>query len=124
MVQSKKTQKKYLLEQIAALKVYLGYLQKGYLITRKGLTTIGNIKQGDFNLHDDFFSSLKNVNPAIRKYSKVADIIAFQLEIVDRYKKTYKYVQSSGLYNRNEIDFIRKVFSRLITSATQDNKEL
>ena len=42
----KATQKKYLLQQIAALQVYIGYLQKGYSIAKTGLTTIGNIKNG------------------------------------------------------------------------------
>ena len=31
------TQKKYLLQQIAALQVYIGYVQKGYSIAKKGL---------------------------------------------------------------------------------------
>lgn len=47
----KKTQKKYLIQQIAALKVYLGYVQKGYSIAQKGLTTVSNIKKGNFDLH-------------------------------------------------------------------------
>lgn len=33
----KKTQKKYLVQQIAALKVYLGYLKEGYEIAQKGM---------------------------------------------------------------------------------------
>ncbi len=45
----KKTQKKYLAKQIVLLRLYLGYLKKGYEIADKGLTTIHNIKNGDFN---------------------------------------------------------------------------
>jgi hypothetical protein len=48
----------------------------------KGIRTIHNIREGDFNLHDGFFSSLKNVNPVIRRYAKVADIAAFQVRIL------------------------------------------
>src|SRR4051812_14383767 len=99
----KKTQKKYLIEQIAAFQMYLGYVQKGYSIARKGLTTIGNIKKGDFNLNNDFFSSFKSVNPTIRNYSKVAEIIAFQIKIVHTYKYTYKYVQTISLYSPAEV---------------------
>jgi len=120
----KKTQKKYLIEQIAAFQMYLGYVQKGYSIARKGLTTIGNIKKGDFNLHTDFFSSFKSVNPTIRNYSKVADIIAFQVKIIQSYKSTYKYVQSVSLYSPAEIDFIYRVFTNLINKSSDDLDEL
>lgn len=120
----KKTQKKYLIEQIAAFQMYLGYVQKGYTIARQGLTTIGNIKKGDFNLHTDFFSSYTSVNPAIRNYSKVADIIAFQVKIIQSYKSTCKYVQSVNLYSPAEIDFIYRVFSDLINNSSDDIDEL
>ena len=120
----KKTQKKYLIEQIAAFKIYLGYVQKGYSIARNGLTTIGNIKKGDFNLHNDFFSSFKSVSPTIRNYSKVANIISFQVKIIETYKYTYKYVQSISLYSPSEIDFIYRVFTNLINNSSDDLDQL
>ena len=64
--QQKQTQIKYLLNQIAANKVYIGYLQKGYSIASKGLSTIGQIKNGEFTLHQDFFNRLLSINPAIK----------------------------------------------------------
>ena len=120
----KKTQKKYLIEQIVAFKIYLGYVQKGYSIARKGLTTIGNIKKGDFSLHNDFLSSFKSVNLTIRNYSKVPEIIAFQVKIIQSYKSTYKYVQSISLYSPAEIDFIYRVFTNLINNSSDDLDEL
>lgn len=44
------TQKKYLLQQIAALQVYIGYVQKGYSIAKEGLSAISDIKHGEFKL--------------------------------------------------------------------------
>src|SRR5690242_14173593 len=75
----KKTQIKYLLQQIAANKVYIEYLEKGYNIARKGLQAINDIKRGDFDLSFDFFESQKNVNPEIKTWTKVADVIAYQI---------------------------------------------
>jgi len=120
----RKTQKKYLIEQIAALQMYVGYVQKGYSIAKKGLTTIGTIKKGDFNLHSDFFSSFKNVNPSIGNYAKVADIIAYQTKIIQTYKAAYKQAQSISLFSSGEIDYIYKVFTNLITYSTADIDEL
>ena len=45
-----KTQKKYLAEQIAALQFYIGIAKEGYKAVGKGLQTIGDIKNGDFNI--------------------------------------------------------------------------
>lgn len=123
-LKQKETQKKYLLQQIASFKLYLGYVQKGYSIAKKGLTTIGNIKKGDFALHNDFFSSFKSVNPKLQGYTKVSDIIAFQVKIVQTYKSTYKYIQSISLFTANEIDFIYKVFANLLDNSTSDIDEL
>jgi hypothetical protein len=47
----KQTELKYYLQQIAALKLYAGFLEKGYSIAREGLTVIAEIKNGEFNLH-------------------------------------------------------------------------
>jgi hypothetical protein len=64
----KKTQLKYLAEQIAALKVYLEYLKKGYDVAQKGLSTIELIKSGSFSLHKDYFNSLKQVSPGSEEF--------------------------------------------------------
>ena len=69
--QQKKTQIKYLVQQIIAFQTYLIYVKKGYDIAHKGITTVQNIKNGEWNLHKDFFGSLKMVNPSIEKYAKV-----------------------------------------------------
>src|SRR4051794_17419012 len=83
----KKTQLRYLTQQIAAYQVYEGYLHKGYNIAKHGLNAISNLKNGEFNLHQAFFSSLSKINPSIQHYSRIADIIVLQAEILKQYKK-------------------------------------
>lgn len=89
------TQKKYLLQQIAALQVYIGDVQKGYSIAKQGLNTISDIKNDEFNLHKDYFNSLKIVNPKIKNYSKVADISVLQVNIIKVYKEAEKQMKQS-----------------------------
>src|SRR5450631_2488296 len=74
-------------KQIVLLQLYIGWIEKGYNIARSGLTLIGEIKQGEFNLHNVFFSSLSSVNPAIRRYSKVAAIIDYELSVIRELNK-------------------------------------
>lgn len=120
----KKTQRKYLLRQIAGLKVYLGYLKEGYDIAQKGLTTIENIKEGNFNLHRDFFGSLKQVNPAIRNSAKVADIIALQIKIVREFKRLYATCQDDGNFTLQEIGYIGTVYSNMLKECDKSISEL
>lgn len=122
--QQKKTQKKYLLQQIAALQVYIKYLQKGYAIAKEGLTLIGDIKNGEFTLHKDYFHSLKNVNPIIRNYSKVTDIVALQTKVIQIYNKAYKQAQESDAFHPDEISYIYRVYSRLIDDCSITLDEL
>jgi hypothetical protein len=67
-INQKATQKKYLLQQIVALQTYIGYAKKGYAIVEKGVSTIRNIKNGDFNLQMDLFNSFKAINTKISNY--------------------------------------------------------
>jgi len=89
----KKTQQKYLLEQLAALKLYAGYVKKGYDIVGSGLDLVRDFSDGEFSLHKTYFNSLKAVSPVVKSNGKVAEIIVFQLEI-------------SKVLNSMDVDFL------------------
>lgn len=120
----KKTQRKYLLQQIAALKVYLGYVKKGYDIASQGLTTIRNIKNGDFSLHRDFIGSLSLVNPKIKNYARVADIIALQIRIIKEVKETTKGINEAGQLTPEETSLCKSVFDNLLAESLKNIDEL
>jgi len=120
----KKTQRKYLVKQIALLKVYLGYLKKGYEIADKGLTTIHNIKNGDFNLHRDFMGSLKNVNPHIANSAKVADIIAFQVYVIRGIRNVNNFCRNNKHFTPEEIRYVAAVYSNMLFLTDASISEL
>ncbi|SEA33144.1 hypothetical protein SAMN05192529_11411 [Arachidicoccus rhizosphaerae] len=74
----KKTQKKYLLAQIAALETYMKALEKGYAIAWSGLGAVSEGTLGDYLQHALYFSSLKTVSPPIKNESKALQVV--QLE--------------------------------------------
>lgn len=117
-------QRKVLLQQIAALKTYTDYAQKGYSVAKKGLTTIGDFKRGEFNLHCDYFNSLKTVNPKIKTYSKVGEIITLQLKIIKSSSFIIRQVQRDDLFHGNEIAYIKRVVDRLIENCDGNLEEL
>lgn len=123
-LRQKATQKKYLLEQIAALKVYTGYLKKGYKIGKDGLDLIGNIKDGDFNLHKGYFNSLKSVNPEIKRYPKLADAIALQEKILVTQSRARKQLRENSMISVTELDYCNRVFDRLLKDCDNTMDEL
>jgi hypothetical protein len=120
----KATQKKYLLQQIAALKVYSGYLSKGYSIVKTGLNTIKSIKDGDLMQHSNYFTSLAAVNPKIKRYAKVADIIALQISISKQSAAAIKNFRSNHHFTPTEINYLQGVFNTLLFSCAQNLDEL
>lgn len=117
-------QREVLLKQITALKLYTGYAQKGYSIAKKGLNTIGNFKRGEFDLHADYFNSLKMINSKIKDYPRVSQIIVLQVKILGKYKSTLKQVQEDDLFHGDEVAYIKRVMNRLIKNGDTTLDEL
>ncbi len=123
-LRQKETQKKYLVQQIAALSVYSGYLSKGYNLIKSGLNTIQKIKSDDANLHTNYFTSLSNLNPKLKKYGRIADIIAIQISIAAQAKKTITNFSSSHWFDKTELTYLRNVINNLLTDCASNLQEL
>ena len=120
----KKTQQKYLLEQLAALKVYQGYLAKGYKIAKNGLQTISAIKDGELGLHDLYFQSLKNVNPVIAHSGIVKDILKLQSATVASANRAKQMTNASPLASEKEKQYISQAYRRLSEDCGKTLDEL
>lgn len=72
----KDTQKKYLAEQIVALKAYGAVLKEGYEVASKGLGLLHTIQNGDYAQHETYFSSFSAVNPQVKKHPQAKSTIA------------------------------------------------
>lgn len=116
----KKTQIRYLGEQIAALRIYAGYLKDGYEIVGDGVQTVKSLKNSEFTLHDAFFKSLKAVNPSIGSGAKVADIIALQVAI----NKRFKGINTLDYLSTGQQNYITAVKNEVLKECDNDLKEL
>jgi hypothetical protein len=116
----KKTQQKYLLQQISALEVYTGYLKKGYEIVNGGLQTISDFSNGEFSLHNAFISGLKKVSPAIRNDVRVIEIIEMQLAI----GKAFGGLKANPNLSISNQLYIRNVRENLWEESLKDLEEL
>ncbi|MFN0293468.1 hypothetical protein [Pedobacter helvus] len=116
----KKTQKRYLLEQIAALEVYTSYLKKGYEIASSGLETIRDFSNGEFGLHEAFISGLKKVSPAVKNNVKVAQIIEMQIRI----GKGFWALKSNPNLSLSNQMYVQEVRDNLWEECMKDLEEL
>jgi len=116
----KKTQKKYLLQQIAALQVYIGYARQGYEIADQGISTIKGLTGGELNLHSAFFASQKAISPLISKHPHVMQIISMQLSI----SNSLKNVEKSEIAGSENRIYIKKVAEHILEECSRDLEDL
>jgi hypothetical protein len=116
----KKTQIKYLIEQITAYEVLLDYTTKGYNIAQTGLTFIGDMKKGEFDLHTTYFNSLKVVSPSVSKYSRINDIISYENAIMSNFKTI---LQAKNM-NPAEMNYLNLVYNNMNNECNKSLDEL
>ncbi|TCD03170.1 hypothetical protein [Pedobacter psychroterrae] len=115
----KKTQKEYLLKQIAALQVYIGYAKKGYDIVGDGVHLVKDVTSGEFSLHKSFFASLSLVNPSIKGSVAVSEILDRGLSVI----WVLKSWKPSGL-NANDWGYVSLVKANLLAECATELEEL
>lgn len=111
-------------EKLNQLKNVLADMKSGYAILSKGYNTVRDISQGNFSLHQVFLDGLLAVSPEVKKYRKVADIISCQGRIVSEYKKAFTSFSRSGNFNPSELDYLARVYDKLIDQSVAGLDEL
>lgn len=116
----KSTQKKYLLEQIAALKVYASYYRIGNNIAHNGLGSITGWLKSEYGLHTFHYNQLQQVNPVVKNNKQVSDIIQWQNDILSRMNKLDKTKDLTT----DERHYIGQVKTALLTDCNARITEL
>ncbi|UEG54892.1 hypothetical protein LLH06_07930 [Mucilaginibacter daejeonensis] len=106
----KKTQRKYLLQQISALWMYKQYAMKGYNIAKGGLGSIGSYVGKEYGLHESYYTNLKTVNTVVSNDPQVKAILRWQREILEQ---TAKAKATRGL-NQTEKQHVKDACTALL----------
>jgi len=117
----KKTQEKYLLKQIAYLKLYADQAWKGYKLVSGGLETIGGFTSGEFRLHEAFITARSTVSSLVRKDFRVAEIVKFQIGINSSFKALLK---SSASAQAPDFIYYSAVQEKVMAECSADLDEL
>lgn len=111
-------------EKLSQLKNILQDMKKGYDVLTGGYNAVRDIARGNFSIHDVFLDGLMQVSPAIKKYHRVADIIALQKNIMDDYGRAKRLFRSSGNFSVNEIDYMLSVYGNITSRSLRNIEEL
>lgn len=106
------------------LKKMLSQLVTGYNVVKNGYDNVKGIASGSFDLHNAFINGLYAVNPAVKKYQRIPDIIHYETAILQEYKSSYSQFKQDGHFNPNEIDYMGNVYSNLVNKSVENINEL
>jgi len=86
----------------------------------QGYGEVKSLSEGNFNLHSAFLNSLMAVSPSVRRYGRIADIVAYQADIVSEAKSAYAMASSGGHFSASDLVYLNSVFSRLLSQSVDN----
>jgi hypothetical protein len=111
-------------EKLAELKKILQNMYDGYRMLEQGYNKVRDVANGNYKLHQVFLDGLYLVNPEVKKYHKIADIIQFQLALVREYKAAYDNFRDCDMFNESELQYIGNVYQHLFKESTENMNAL
>ncbi len=113
----KKLQTSYKVNQIAALSAYLEVAKKGYEVARVGWRMVGDIQDGEFSLHTDYFGSLSAIHPMVREYPVAMEIQKVYRQINREVAWMNSFLDNQMLLDGEEV-LVGRRFNRKIQSQS------
>ncbi|WP_339750809.1 TerB family tellurite resistance protein [Algoriphagus aquimarinus] len=111
-------------EKLMQLEKILENMYEGYTILNKGYSSVKNIAEGNYKLHEAFLNELLQISPEVRKYYRVADIIQYQQRILGEYKSTHTWLKKEEAFSLDELAYLGEVYEGLFKASLRNLNEL
>lgn len=108
---------KVMLEQIAALQVYIGHVKDTYRIAKNGLDFIGDKTGAERDLHRQYFLSLRTINPKVSGYKRVQDCLDTYIKISQNQDKYLSLIRNAEFITDNEKRYLTEVYHKISRQA-------
>src|ERR1700754_1947302 len=112
------------IEKLTQLKGILSDMKTGYRIYKEGYDGISRLSKGNFDLHSLYLNGLLQISPAVKGYSRIAEILAQQSALLTEYRSSYKWFSSSGIFSAGELDYIGNVYAQLVNRSLSNLDDL
>lgn len=115
---------KIMMAQIADYEITLRDLKSGYTQAKNGLNIIYNLKDGTYNLHAGYFSSLSRVSASVKNDPKVKGIGDLLNSIIKTFDQAISWQSSKALLSADELSDMKAIYSSLLTECKKETDEL
>lgn len=112
------------IKKLDQLRKILKNMYDSYKIITEGYNRVQGIVNGNYKIHQVFLDGLYQVNPSIRSYKKVGDIISYQTRIIKEYKGAYSRFKESKVFGPQEIVYLGEVYGNLMDQSLKNLDEL
>ena len=112
------------IEKLTQLKGILSDMKTGYQIYQQGYGSISQLSKGNFDMHSVYLNGLLSINPTVKNYGRVAEIITQQVSLISEYKSAYKQFQQSGSFSVSELNYMSSVYTQLVNQSLQNLDDL
>jgi len=111
-------------EKLQQLREILDNMRRGYKILDQGYTTIRNVAEGNYSLHQLFLDGLMLVNPSVKNYKRITMIIDYQKRLIDEYKRAYTRFRKDPHFSAEEVAYLSRVYGNLFDASMKNIDEL
>lgn len=107
-------------EKLVQFKEILNNMYDTYKMLEENHNRVRDIANGNFDLHKLFLDGLMEVNPTVKRYYKISEIITMQTRLIKEYKAAWNMFQNIDLFSKEELQFINRIYKDLINQSVQN----
>lgn len=111
-------------KKLDQLKEMLEDMQEKYEILYQGYRQVKDLTEGNYRLHEVFLNRLVQVNPKVKSYHRVAEIIRLQIQLVKAIGAAKQQIGMHEVLDESELDQILKVYGSFSSSSLKNLEEL
>jgi hypothetical protein len=111
-------------EKLDQLREMLDQMKDKYQILTQGYDRVKSLTEGNFKLHEVFLDRLVRVNPKVKSYYRVAQIVEMQLLLAKGIGEMKKDFSLRDLVSGSDLNFLREVYGSFGKSSLRNLEEL
>lgn len=111
-------------QKLEQLKNMLQNMKDKYQILNQGYRQVKDLTEGNFRLHEVFLNRLVQVNPKVKSYHRVAEIIQLQIQMVQAISASKQQFRFHDLLDESELNQVFRVYSSFSSSSLKNLEEL
>lgn len=111
-------------EKLNQLRDILEQMKAKYQILAQGYQKIQQINQESFEIHSLFLDRLVKVNPQVRQYYKIAEVLGMQIRLFEGMKQVVRGLNLNEMIAGKELQYSEKAFSGFRKNSWNNLEEM